>query len=287
MMNDVADLYLQIPDIYPGTGDHYLNTCTNPDCSNFGRGHILPATRRARYRKERPHLTKKELDFIATRGPGAYNLADVKEKHQRVTEVLDFADAPLRWADQRSILCKGVTTDGKECGTTHPILSPDHLDAEIERLRNHNGVLDGPSCKACNTRFLDRPDEFVLNGAHERTKDRNGKPVKRSATPSSIRVVHKPCRGKPGSRFSVSLPQAGQQITSDNLAILGAILNSAGIHDIQRAVGTAAKGKRIGMSRIYDRILWLEEVFLAYEREMLRRWREGVQKSGEKVVRCP
>lgn len=48
-------------------------------------------------------------------------------------------------------------------------------------------------------------------------------------------------------------------------------------------IGTAAAGKKIGMSRIYDRIEWLEGVFLAYEREMLRRWKKKVEQSGESV----
>ena len=34
---------------------------------------------------------------------------------------------------------------------------------------------------------------------------------------------------------------------------------------------TAATGKKIGVPRICDRIEWLEEVFLACEREMPRR----------------
>ena len=48
-------------------------------------------------------------------------------------------------------------------------------------------------------------------------------------------------------------------------------------------LGTAATGQKIGISRIYDRIWWFEQVFLAYEREMLRRWREKIQRSGKRV----
>ncbi|MFC3616223.1 hypothetical protein ACFORG_20980 [Lutimaribacter marinistellae] len=163
----------------------------------------------------------------------------------------------------------------------HPV--SDHLDEEIDRLRNYNGVLDGPSCGACGKRFLDDPDEFALDGVHERSKDSNGKPIRKRKTPSSLRVLHKPCRGQKGARFSVSLPHAGQKTTADNLRTLGAVLNSAGIVDIQRMIGTAATGKKIGMSRIYDRIEWLEGVFLAYEREMLRRWKNKVDRCGEAV----
>jgi len=51
-------------------------------------------------------------------------------------------------------------------------------------------------------------------------------------------------------------------------------------------LGTAATGKTIGFSRIYDRIAWLEGVFLAYEREMLRRWREKVERTGQQIEHC-
>lgn len=64
------------------------------------------------------------------------------------------------------------------------------------------------------------------------------------------------------------------------------MLNSAGITDWQRMLGTAAIGKTIGFSRIYDRIAWLEGVFLAYEREMLRRWWEKVERSGQQLEHC-
>lgn len=93
-------------------------------------------------------------------------------------------------------------------------------------------------------------------------------------------MLHKPRRGRKGARFSVALPHAGQKTTADNLRILGALLNSAGILDIQRMLGAASTGKKIGVSRIYARIAWFEQVFLAYEREMLRRWRVKVERAG-------
>lgn len=46
---------------------------------------------------------------------------------------------------------------------------------------------------------------------------------------------------------------------------------------MQRMLGMAATGKTIGFSRIYDRIAWPEGVFLASEREILRRWRKKVE----------
>jgi|GEM_PF-5462866 hypothetical protein len=62
----------------------------------------------------------------------------------------------------------------------------------------------------------------------------------------------------------------GQKNHRGQPAYFGAVLNSAGITDIQRMPGTEAIGETIGFSQIYDRIAWLEEVFRAYEREMLR-----------------
>jgi hypothetical protein len=175
---------------------------------------------------------------------------------------------PISGRSNARVKCQGQTSKGKECGSAFSILSPVHLDEEVERLRNANGVLDGPACGACGVRFLDDPNQFALDGVHERTKDHDGKAIRKKKTPTSLRVLHKPCRGKKGARFSVSLPHAGQKSTADNLRILGAILNSAGIVDIQRMIGTATTGKKIGMSRIYDRIAWLEEVFLAYPRAL-------------------
>lgn len=42
-------------------------------------------------------------------------------------------------------------------------------------------------------------------------------------------------------------------------------------------------GGRSGMSRIYDRIYWLEATLLAFEREQLRKWREAIVSAGEMV----
>ncbi|WP_268807982.1 hypothetical protein [Roseisalinus antarcticus] len=40
-------------------------------------------------------------------------------------------------------------------------------------------------------------------------------------------------------------------------------MNSAGLLDVRRIVGATATGQKIGISRIYDRIWWFEQVFLA------------------------
>ncbi len=271
-MADLATFNFKLSQFYPGTGEHHLNTCANPDCSNFGQPLTARASRKAHWEEKCPDLTPEQLKMFEMHGSGAYKLSGAKEKHRRVSRVFEYESEPHTWSDQRN-----------ECGSAFSILSPVHLIEEVERLRNANGVLDGPACGACGVRFLDDPDQFALDGVHERPKDHDGKAIRKKKTPTSLRVLHKPCRGKKGARFSVSLPHAGQKSTADNLRILGAILNSAGIVDIQRMIGTAATGKKIGMSRIYDRIAWLEEVFLAYEREMLRRWKDKVERSGEPV----
>lgn len=282
-MAGLATFNFKLSQLYPGAGEHRINTCGNPDCSNFGQPMTVRAERKAVWKEKRPDFTPEQTKLVEMHGPGAYKLAGADKKHRRVSRVFAHQNNPHVWSDQRTVRCLGQTYDGNICDSGFSILSPDHLDEEIDRLRNFNGVLDGHSCGACGTRLLDEPDEFALDGVHERSKDRKGNPVRLKKTPSSLRLLHKPCRGKKGARFSVSLPHAGQKTTADNLKILAALLNSAGIVDIQRIVGTAATGKKIGISRIYDRIEWLEGVFLAYEREMLRRWKDKVERSGDSV----
>lgn len=99
-----------------------------------------------------------------------------------------------------------------------------------------------------------------MKGAHQRTKDSKGKPISNKGTPKAVRVLHKPCKGKRGARITISLPHEKQKTTKDNLRILNALLNSAGILDVQRMLGTASTGRKIGISRIYDRIEWFEQV---------------------------
>lgn len=283
LMAGLATFNFKLSQLYPGAGDHCINTCGNPNCSNFGQPLIDRAARKAMWKKKRPDLTPEQLKLVEMHGPGTYKLAGADKKQRRVSRTFTYHNNPHVWSDQRTIRCLGQAHEGHACDSGFSILSPDHLDEEIDRLRNFNGVLDGPSCGACGKRFLDEPDEFALDGIHERSKDHEGKPLRRKKTPSSLRVLHKPCRGKKGARFSVALPHAGQKATADNLKIFGAVLNSAGIVDIQRIIGTAATSKKIGMSQIYNRIEWLERVFLAYEREMLRRWKDKVERSGAAV----
>lgn len=282
-MTGLAEYNFKLHQLYPGPGGHHLNTCANPDCHNFGVAPEAKAERRSRYQTARSDLTKEQLRTIAEHGPGAYKLAGADKSHRRVSQAFHHANAPYQWHDQRTVRCKAMLSNGTICNSGFSILSGDHLNEEIERLRNHNGVLDGPACGACGMRFLAKPDEFSLNGAHQRTKDRNGKPLKNTGAPKAVRVLHKPCKGLPGARISISVPHARQKVSKDNLRILNAVLNSAGIMDAKRMLGAENAGKKMGISRIYDRVSWLEQVFLAYEREMLRRWRARLEDEGQEI----
>ena len=282
-MTSLATFNFKISQLYPGAGEHKLNTCGNPDCTNFGAGLTEGPDRRAEGLRRHPDLTPEQLDVFEQNGPGAYKLSGADKKHRRISRVFDYEDKPHAWIDQRTIRCKGLLRGDTICNSGFSILSQDHLDEEISRLRNHNGVLDGPACCCCGTRFLAHPEEFTMKGAHQRTKDSKGKPISTKGAPKAVRVLHKPCKGKTGARITISLPHGKQKTTKDNLRILNALLNSAGILDVQRMLGTASTGRKIGISRIYDRIEWFEQVFLAYEREMLRRWKEKVEKSGERT----
>jgi hypothetical protein len=176
------------------------------------------------------------------------------------------------WNDRRSVRCQFDRGAGP-CGNAFELLSNAHLVEELDRLRDHNGVLDGPRCGACGARYLEKTDEFVLNGTHgKRTTKIDGE----ADRPVRLRVIHKPCRGKPGARFSVTLDHFRQKATAQNLQILQALVNGTGVIKICRMLTPAGAERTLGVSRVYDRIFWLERTLLAFEREQLRRWRESL-----------
>lgn len=187
--------------------------------------------------------------------------------------MFEYQFAPLHWNDRRHIQCQ-FSAGPTVCGFGMEILSNDHLAAEIHRLRSYSGVLDGPCCKSCGQRYLAAPDEFVLNGAHgfKASGDGTDRAVKR---PRRIRLIHKPCKGKPGSRFHAALDHLQQRESAQNVQILLALVNGAGINDVRRMLTPpAGSGRACGVKRVYDRIVWLERVLLAFERAQLRRWRD-------------
>ena len=176
-MTDLATFNFKLPQLYPGAGEHRLNTCGNPDCLNFGVEPTDRTLRRSEWALNRPDFTPAQLDIATDHGPGAYKLSGSDKQYRRKSQVFDYETNPHEWIDQRTIRCKSLTPGDKLCNSGFSILSPDHLDEEITRLRNHNGVLDGPACGACGVRFLERPEDFTMKGAHQRTKDRNGNPI--------------------------------------------------------------------------------------------------------------
>lgn len=272
-MADLATFNFTLEQLYPAVGRFKLNSCGNPDCRNFGQTPRWPRVKFPKRAKGKRCPTAEAI----LHGVGAYKLSGADRTHRRISQAFEYRDDPHAWTDQRTVRCRARLLNGTICNSGFSILSEQHLEDEIQRLRNHDGVLDGKGCQCCGRRYLAAPEEFVLNGVHQRTKGSG-------SAPKAVRVVHKPCKGKPGARFTISIPHARQLESKDNLRILYALLNSAGIRDAQRMLGAAATGKTMGISRIYDRIAWLEQVFLAYEREMLKRWREKVAASSKDVV---
>ena len=78
----------------------------------------------------------------------------------------------------------------------------------------HNGLLEGPVCGHCGTRYLERPKEFTSNGTHGTLKP-NGN--RRKEKPAGFRIIHRPCKGKPGARISATLDHQGQKKQHDNV----------------------------------------------------------------------
>lgn len=129
------------------------------------------AERRKTWEEKRLDLTADQMEVVAKHGPSAYKLSVAGKKQRRVSCAFQYQRAPHVWADQRTVRCQGHTVEGKVCNSAFSIKSPAHLDEEVAHLRNHNGMPDGPGCGACGTRFLAAPEEFSLNGAHQRTRD--------------------------------------------------------------------------------------------------------------------
>ena len=46
LMADLATFNFKLSQLYPGAGEHHLNTCANPHCSNFGQALTSRARRR-------------------------------------------------------------------------------------------------------------------------------------------------------------------------------------------------------------------------------------------------
>ncbi|WP_157764547.1 hypothetical protein [Rhodobacter sp. CZR27] len=208
----MATFNLSLEQLYPAYDRFHLNTCGNADCANFGQTlKVWPFRLRGLKPTSEPRCpTAEALDDWMRHGRGAYKLSGADVRDRRTSKAFAFERDPHTWADQRTIKCQARLRSGTICGTGFSILSGSHLGEEIARLRNFNGVLDGPRCEACGTRYLAAPEEFSLNGVHQRTKDRNGNRIAAGGTPKSIRVLHRPCRGKRGARITISIAHVRQ-----------------------------------------------------------------------------
>lgn len=246
-----------------------VNTCPDPDCPNFGTSASFSGLRLVGRNAASKRAALRATTSII--GVGDYKLAsNAKKQFRRVSTVLEYQNDPHTWSDRRNVECR-CEVGGRMCTTEFDMLSNEHLLEEVRRLRNSDGVLDGDGCKACGKPYLDAPEEFILNGVHERRAAREDARTSRAAR---VRLIHLPCRGKKGARFSITLDHHRQRVTKDNLQIVQAIVNGAGINDIARMLAPAGTGRAIGISRVYNRIFAIEKALLAFERAQLRRWRQ-------------
>lgn len=70
-MAGLATFNFKLSQLYPSAGGYHLNTCANPDCSNFGQPLTDAAERRKTWEEKRPDLTADQMEVVAKHGPGA------------------------------------------------------------------------------------------------------------------------------------------------------------------------------------------------------------------------
>jgi hypothetical protein len=265
---------LSLEQIYPALiGDVNLNTCGDPDCGNYG---VAPNSIYDVFRGRNAgqlRLTASLKNSGISMGVGRYRLHGGKDDGKiRNSFALEYADDPHTWDDHRSVKCQHLARNA-ECGVQFSVLSNKHFVEEAERLLSQNGLLDGPSCGHCGTNYLSAPEEFSFNGANGKKTSTNGK-----SKAIGVRMIHKPCKGKKGARFTVSQSHIRQQDRRENIRILKHLVNDSSINGLKRLL-IPAKGKRkIGVKKIYDRIFWLEKTLLAYEQAQLSEWRARLKR---------
>ena len=286
-MNGLPNMSLS--QVYPEiTGNTNLNCCGDPDCGNYG---VAPDTLRHSF--VGPGSSQRRLAAAISNpqisaGVGRYRLAsEAREELHRETDAFEFDGDPIGWTDGRTLICQHMQGNG-DCGVSFSLLSNQHFEDELTRLIGMNGVLKGPRCGACGTGYLDSPEEFIFNGANGKPGIKQGKAGREPraigmkagsvARAKSVRVIHVPCRGKPGARFTVSSEHRRQINRAENIQILALLANGAGTHDIRRILRTPRGEAEPGMSRLYDRIFWLERTLLAYEKAQLSEWRKRVER---------
>lgn len=123
----------------------------------------------------------------------------------------------------------------------------------------------------------DTPDEFIFNGAHGKLAPEGNR---RKAKAAGFRMIHKPCKGKPGARISTTLDHQGQKKQHDTVLLLRALVSGASINDLARLLSDPDTGKKCSFSRIYSRIFWLEKTLLAFEQSKLGEWKKTQEDTG-------
>lgn len=274
MVKSIPQLSLKA--IYPHpTPQINMNTCGDIDCGNYGvaPNFSLPVFKGSGA-AQRKLLASVKMPALAT-GLGGYSLTSDSKK-STISKAFEYQNDPRAWDDGREIECHHQKGNG-ECGIEFNIMSNELLLEEFDRLRTQNGILEGPKCGHCGARYLDGPDEFVFNGAHGKLAPEGNRRKEKAA---GFRMIHKPCKGKPGARISTTLDHQGQKKQHDNVRLLRALVNGASINDLARLLSDPDTGKKCGVSRIYSRIFWLEKTMLAFEQAKLREWKSKQEKTG-------
>lgn len=270
---------LSLAQVYPRvSGDTNLNCCADPDCGNFG---IEPASTKHSFvgrGAQEKRLRAAMSDAAVSKGVGRYRIGTEGDGGlHRETTAFEFSGDPRAWNDGRRLTCQHQRGNS-ECGVRGRLLSNEAYEEEVNRLWTQNGILEGPVCGNCGTGYLEAPDEFIFNGANGSPSGKVGRKKGSKTRARSVRVIHKPCKGRPGARFTVSSEHRRQKKRDENLRILAMIVNGNSLHDMRRLLRTPRGETEPGMSRLYDRIFWLERVLLTYERAQLTEWRAKVDR---------
>jgi len=273
MVKSIPQLSLEV--VYPPFSSKLnLNTCGDPDCRNFG---VAPDFSLPTFKGRGSQQRKMEASVsipALTSGSGSYIL-NSDDKKQRVSTVFEYEGDPHGWDDGRVMACRHQKRNGS-CDISFKVLSNNHFEEELNRLRLQNDLLMGPVCGNCGQRYLDAPEEFIFNGTHGKLKPgKNG----RKSKPAGFRIIHKPCQGQKGARISVSLDHQKQINQHDNVRLLRKLVNGASLNDLRRELADPDTGKKCGVSRLYSRIFWLEKTLLAFEKAKLKEWKEREEKS--------
>ena len=260
----------------PSTGD--LDAGHGPDCRNHEVG---DERARRRARRDRSSTAIPALvPSSAAVGLGAHGLtSDAGAEQRRTSEGLEPEGGPRTWTDRIPMARRHLGAAGDPCDASLERPSSGHPAEGVGRLEGVDGALDGAARGCRGRRRLDAPGGSVMDGRHQ-AKPEDGETMLR---PSALRVIHKPCRGKPGARFTIAMEHDHQKRSADNARILQALVNGVGLNGIRRMLSPAGAKSSCGMSRVHDRIFWLERTLLAFEREQLRRWRERAAREGEPV----